>query len=48
VIGVEWGREARDRMTEAGASVTYQESPMAHAVDPAFISRLAAWLGEVV
>lgn len=48
VIGVEWGRQARDRLLAAGAAVTYRESPMAHAVDPAFLSALRGWLGEVV
>ena len=48
VIGVEWGRQARDRLEAAGAAVTYRESPMAHTVDPAFVQELAAWLGGVV
>jgi phospholipase/carboxylesterase len=48
VIGVEWGRQAHERMLAAGAAVVYQESPMAHSVDPAFISSLAGWLRDVV
>jgi phospholipase/carboxylesterase len=48
VIGVEWGRQARDRLTEAGASVTYKETPMAHSVDPSFVVQLRGWLGEVI
>jgi phospholipase/carboxylesterase len=48
VIGVEWGRQARDRLTAAGADVTYRESPIGHGVDPAFIAELRTWLGEVV
>jgi phospholipase/carboxylesterase len=48
VIGVEWGRQANHAMLEAGAAVVYQESPMAHTIDPAFIPRLSAWLGDVL
>jgi phospholipase/carboxylesterase len=48
VIGVEWGRQARDVTESAGADVTYQETPMAHTIDPLFISRLGDWLERVV
>jgi phospholipase/carboxylesterase len=44
VIPVEFGRDARDRLTEAGADVTYRESPMAHSIDPAFLRELPGWL----
>ena len=44
VIPVEFGRDARDRLTEAGADVTYRESPMAHTIDPAFLRELPGWL----
>jgi phospholipase/carboxylesterase len=44
VITVEFGREARDRLTEAGADVTYRESPMPHTIDPAFLDELPGWL----
>ena len=37
VIGVEWGRDARDRLTQAGADVLYREYSMAHSVDPSFL-----------
>jgi phospholipase/carboxylesterase len=47
VIGVEWGREARDRLEAAGAEVTYRESPMLHAIDPDFVAELSAWLEAV-
>jgi phospholipase/carboxylesterase len=43
VIGVEWGRVARDVLTEAGADVLYLESPMGHSVDPAFLAELRTW-----
>ncbi len=48
VIGVEWGRQARDRLTAAGADVTYRESPIGHGVDPAFLGELRTWLDEVL
>jgi phospholipase/carboxylesterase len=44
VISVDFGRDARDRLTAAGADVTYRESPMAHTIDPRFLSELPAWL----
>jgi phospholipase/carboxylesterase len=44
VISVEFGRDARDRLTAAGAEVTYRESPMAHAIDPGFLRELPEWL----
>jgi phospholipase/carboxylesterase len=48
VIGVEWGHDARDRLTAAGAEVLYRESPMPHSVDPAFIPDLRDWLAGAV
>jgi phospholipase/carboxylesterase len=41
VIGVEWGHDARDRLGEAGADVTYREYPLPHAVEPGFLDELA-------
>ncbi|MDQ3587394.1 MAG: phospholipase [Actinomycetota bacterium] len=38
VIGVEWGRDARARLTQAGADLLYREYPMAHSVDPSFLT----------
>ena len=46
VIGVEWGRQARATLEEAGADVLYRESPMPHAIDPAFLEELRPWLLE--
>jgi phospholipase/carboxylesterase len=49
VISVEWGRNARDLLVEAGADVTYQESPnLGHAVDPALLASLRPWLAEAL
>lgn len=44
VIGVEFGREARERLTDAGADVTYRESPMAHTIDPRYLAELQDWV----
>jgi phospholipase/carboxylesterase len=48
VISVEFGRDARDRLTRAGADVTYRESPMAHTIDPAFLEELRGWVSARV
>jgi phospholipase/carboxylesterase len=49
VISVEFGRDARDRLTEAGARVTWRESPMAHTIDPQFLRELQqVWLPETL
>jgi phospholipase/carboxylesterase len=48
VIGVEFGRRARALLEESGLAVRYQESPMAHSIDPAFLRELHGWLGQVV
>ena len=48
IIGVEWGRRARDLFTEAGADVVYRESPMPHAIDPDWVGELAGWLDSVI
>ena len=44
VIGVEWGRAARELLVQAGADVLYREAPMGHTIDPAFVEELAEWL----
>jgi predicted esterase len=44
VIGVEWGRRARDLLTEAGCDVLYLESPVPHTLDPRGLPTLAEWL----
>jgi phospholipase/carboxylesterase len=45
VIGVEWGRDARDRLTAADLDLTYREYPLPHAVEPGFLDELARdWL----
>jgi phospholipase/carboxylesterase len=44
VILVEFGHDARDRLVEAGADVTYRESPMPHTIDPAYLDELRGWV----
>jgi phospholipase/carboxylesterase len=44
VIGVEWGRQARALLEDAGAEVLYRETPMFHQIDPDFLRAIAAWL----
>jgi len=48
VIGVEWGRRARDLLTDAGADVLYREYPLPHAVDPGFLAELQPWLAAAL
>jgi phospholipase/carboxylesterase len=48
VIPVELGRDARDRLEAAGARVLYRESPMPHAIDPAFLEVVTGWLLDVL
>jgi phospholipase/carboxylesterase len=48
VISVEFGRDARRRLEETGADVTYRESPVPHTIDPSFIPDLRSWLSATV
>jgi phospholipase/carboxylesterase len=48
IIGVEWGRDARSRLTGAGFDVLYRESPMPHAIDPRFLDALRPWLAQTL
>jgi phospholipase/carboxylesterase len=40
VIGVDWGRRARELLLEAGAEPLYRESPLDHTIDPRFLPEL--------
>ena len=44
VIGVEWGRQAREALEAAGADVTYRDYPLPHGVDPRYLAELAGWV----
>jgi predicted esterase len=48
VIGVEWGRRARDLLSGAGADVLYREYPLPHAIDPRYLADLRPWLAEAL
>ena len=48
VIGIEWGREARDRLTAAGAEVTYEDHGGGHQIDPRFLGALPGWIEEAL
>jgi phospholipase/carboxylesterase len=48
VIGVEWGRRARDTLEAAGADVVYRESPLPHAIDPRYALELATFVESSV
>ncbi len=46
VIGVEFGRHARDRLTAADLAIDYEEAPAEHEIPATFIPRLQQWLKE--
>jgi phospholipase/carboxylesterase len=48
IIGVEFSREARERLESAGADVHYREAPIGHQIDPAWLPELGAWLRRTV
>ena len=48
VIGVGFGRRAKERLEAAGAAITYRESPMAHTIDPGFVDQLRGWLRDAL
>jgi phospholipase/carboxylesterase len=48
VIGVEWGRQAREQLEAAGADVVYRESPLPHAIDPRYAMELAPFVAEAL
>ncbi len=44
IIRAEFGRDARDLLTEGGLAVEYHESPAAHTLDPGVLPELTAWV----
>ena len=46
VIRVEFGREARILLEQAGADLVYRESPLPHTIDPRFVLELRGWITE--
>jgi len=48
IIGVEFGREAKQQLESAGAEVLYRESPMGHSIDPSTLKALVPWVANLV
>jgi phospholipase/carboxylesterase len=48
VIGVQFGRRARDLLTAGGLDVLYRESDVGHTIDPGVVPELVRWVGERV
>ena len=48
VIRVEFGREARARVEESGAKVTFRETAMPHTIDPSYVVELRSWVQGVL
>jgi phospholipase/carboxylesterase len=48
IIPVALGHNAARRLAAAGLEVTYRESPIPHAVDPAVLPELRGWLARTV
>ena len=48
VISVEFGRDARRRLEEAGADVLSREYPYPHAIDPRFLAELRSWITKTL
>jgi phospholipase/carboxylesterase len=42
VIGVEWGRDARERLESAGLAVRYREDPVGHEIAPGALAQARA------
>ncbi len=48
IIPVDFGHDARGRATQAGAEVSYRESPVPHALDPKVLPELTDWLARAI
>jgi phospholipase/carboxylesterase len=48
IIEASFGRDARDRLEQAGARVLWRESPVAHTVDPDFFPDLAGFVRDAL
>jgi phospholipase/carboxylesterase len=48
VIEARFGREAHERLAQAGADVLWRESPVAHTLDPDFLPELREFVGRAV
>jgi phospholipase/carboxylesterase len=48
VIGVEWGRDARERLEGAALAVSYREDPVAHQIAPGALAQAKAVLDRAL
>jgi phospholipase/carboxylesterase len=48
VIPVDWSREARRTLEQAGADVLYRESALPHTIDPRILAELGAFVARAV
>ena len=48
VIGVEWGRQAKEQLAAAGADLLYREYPLPHTIDPSYLAELQDWVRQAV
>lgn len=48
IIGVQYGRQAAERLLGAGLDVTLRESPIQHAIDPRLVTELQEWLAATI
>jgi len=48
VIPVDWSREARRLLEDAGADVLYRESPLPHTIDPRVVPELEAFVRRAI
>jgi phospholipase/carboxylesterase len=48
IIGVEWGRQAKETLEAAGADVVYLESALAHSIDQRVVPDIQEWLRETL
>ena len=48
IIGVEFGRRARDLLEAGGLAVQYRESELGHQIDPSQLADATVWLGETL
>jgi phospholipase/carboxylesterase len=46
VIGIAFGRAAREAAQAAGADVLYRETPVPHTIDPRVVPELVAWVRD--
>jgi phospholipase/carboxylesterase len=48
IIPVDFAHRSRQRLEDAGAVVSYRESPIGHAIDPQVVAEVRVWLRETI